>query len=142
MIGMCVLNMVTSNKHINSEGFSFCWIITISSNIANRICIYIQTSICYINTNTISSGLREKVILTNFGAKIWLEDLVQMWMGREGEAPQGGPYLPDDVCMPPYREGWPMWDCGGGIGGYHCRLPETIGLHGGFDGSLWILGNR
>ena len=35
----------------------------------NRIYICTQTSICNVNDKNASSGVREKVILTNFGAK-------------------------------------------------------------------------
>ena len=46
----------------------------------NRIHICTQTGFHNVNANNASSRLREKVILTNFGAKIWLEILVPMWM--------------------------------------------------------------
>ena len=36
--------------------------------------IFKETSFCNVNTNGTSSGLKENVILTNFGAKIWWEN--------------------------------------------------------------------
>ena len=52
----------------------------------------------YVNTNKASSGLREKVILTNLVGKIWHQNVG--WGGEGGEAPLGGPYLPKEVHAP------------------------------------------
>ena len=71
-----------------------------------------------VSVNNTFSGLRKKVILTNLGTKIWQEIWCQCGHGG-GEAPLGGPYLPDDVCVPPCygsNPHGPVMGCGmGGI---------------------------
>ena len=67
----------------------------------NRILYMYQTSFSNVNTNNASSGLRDKVILTNLAPKYDGENRYQnVGQGRRKE-PLGGPYLPKKYCMSP-----------------------------------------
>ena len=60
-------------------------------------------------TNKASSGQRENVILTDFGAKIWWKKLAPIWMlGRSRHSLEDHTYQ-GDVLVPP---GWGMAQVG------------------------------
>ena len=54
--------------------------------------IFKQTSFCNVNANKASSGLRENVILTNFGTKNMVGKFHTNMDEGDGEACLGGPF--------------------------------------------------